>query len=198
MNPISWAVRALVANELGSGRWDVPVSEGSTESGESACKRWAATLWSSRPWAAARDPSRASCCPPPPLPMAPPSRCPAPLLSLPQLRAVRVASHFGPGNGPAARCSPPPAVRAPPSPLCRVRAVGQFCADQFDFYLGYQWVWGSVGVSWAWLAVFTVAGAFAMRFSKPASPKPTGEDGRRGCMRRGRMPPGRSACLLAC
>lgn len=52
--------------------------------------------------------------------------------------------------------------------------MGTFCADQFDFYLGSRWVWGSVGVSWAALVVFTAAGVAAMTLSNPPSPKPTG------------------------
>lgn len=31
---MAWAVRALVANELGTTRWDIPASTGSTSSGE--------------------------------------------------------------------------------------------------------------------------------------------------------------------
>ncbi|KAL4442124.1 hypothetical protein ABPG77_011385 [Micractinium sp. CCAP 211/92] len=59
-----------------------------------------------------------------------------------------------------------------PSPTPDV-PLGTFCADQFDFYLGSRWVWGSVGVSWAALVVFTAAGVAAMTLSNPPSPKPT-------------------------
>lgn len=52
--------------------------------------------------------------------------------------------------------------------------MGTYCADQFDFYLGSRWVWGSVGVSWAALVLFTAAGVAAMTYSNPPSPRPTG------------------------
>ncbi|KAL4427934.1 hypothetical protein ABPG75_002023 [Micractinium tetrahymenae] len=59
-----------------------------------------------------------------------------------------------------------------PSPTPGV-PLGTFCADQFDFYLGSRWVWGSVGMTWGALLVFTAAGVVAMTITNPPSPKPT-------------------------
>lgn len=64
-------------------------------------------------------------------------------------------------------------------------AVGEEAAAEFDFYLGSKWIWGSVGLSWGILVLFTAAGALALKITQPASPRPTGAargtGGRRGC-----------------
>lgn len=52
--------------------------------------------------------------------------------------------------------------------------MGQAAADSFDFRLGTGWIWGPVGLSWGWLLVFTAAGALALAWTHPATPKPTG------------------------
>ena len=86
---------------------------------------------------------------------------------------------------------PAPRTLAPPRPPRATRAVGQEAAAEFDFFLGSGWVWGSVGVSWGALLLFTAAGALALRWTNPASPRPTGaRAGLWGAALRARAAPG--------
>lgn len=69
-------------------------------------------------------------------------------------------------------------MRVPPACLPSLHldssAVGQQAAAAFDFRLGARWVWGSVGLCWGYLVLFTVAGAAALRWTNPPAPRPTG------------------------
>ena len=53
-------------------------------------------------------------------------------------------------------------------------AVGQAVAQSFDFQLGAQWSWGSVGLCWGSLVLYSIAGALALRWTNPPAPQPTG------------------------
>lgn len=52
--------------------------------------------------------------------------------------------------------------------------MGQAVAQSFDFQLGAQWIWGSVGLCWGSLVLYSIAGALALRWTNPPAPQPTG------------------------
>lgn len=161
INPLSWAVRGIVANELGSPAWDIPITNTQGASTTGACAA-----------------AEACCC------------------TLPcglQARGSHGTLH--PSLATAApHCPRPGCPWSPAHP-----AVGKESADQFDFFLGAGWVWGSVALSWGWLVLFTIAGAVALQYSNPASPRPTGACSRvrtaRAGQRGGHTPGPRSLCL---
>ncbi len=56
-----------------------------------------------------------------------------------------------------------------------------FVAVPFCLQLGSEWIWGSVGYSWFWLAVVSCVGVVTLTYTNPPSLRPTGEN-KNSCM----------------